>query len=81
MRVYFPWQTKKNAMKKNSIWLGTLVFLGACGIFSYPGLTHLHLPFTAYTSHLRIIGWVGQQKQNRNKEKEKQEKKVNLIGY
>ena len=33
MRVYFPWQTKKNAMKKNSIWLGTLVFLGACGIF------------------------------------------------
>lgn len=34
MRVYFPWQTKKNAMKKNSIWLGTLVFLGACGIFS-----------------------------------------------
>ena len=32
MRVYFPWQTKKNAMKKNSIWLGTLVFLGACRV-------------------------------------------------
>ena len=33
MRVYFPWQTKLNAMKKNCIWLGTLVFFSVRAVY------------------------------------------------
>ena len=73
-------------MKKNSIWLGTLVFFSVRAVYFRNQVSLIYIYIYIYrlqrTPH--IIGWVGQQKQNRNKEKEKQnnrKKKVKLIGY
>ena len=82
-RVYFPWQTKKTAMKKNSIWLGTLVFFSVRAVYfrNQVSLIYIYIYRLQRTPHIWGL-LAGLASKNKIEiQKKNYRKKVNLKGY